>query len=55
MGNYERAAERLQWLLAALSGALLYERFDSPPIASVSSHMLRAWCLVDLGESPRHS
>lgn len=49
LGEYPQATRRLQRLLKTLTGDLLQERFDSPPIASVSARMYLAWCLGDVG------
>ena len=49
LGDYQQATRRLQRLLKSLTGDLLHERFDSPPIASVSARMYLAWCHGDLG------
>jgi class 3 adenylate cyclase/tetratricopeptide (TPR) repeat protein len=49
LGDYGQALDRVRWLVETLSGDLLYERFDSPPIASVQSRTTLAWCLADLG------
>ena len=49
LGDYRQAVPPLQLLVETLTGNLLLERFDSPPIASVSTRMYLAWCLGDLG------
>jgi class 3 adenylate cyclase/tetratricopeptide (TPR) repeat protein len=49
-GDYRKAVDCLEWIVATLRGEMVRERFGMAAYPAVLARALLAWCLGDLGE-----